>query len=353
MEIITSQFTYEQLVEVGVGQGLNSHVFRAFDRQHGGEIAVKEIPKTSFPDPTQYFREAAAMRNADCPNVVPIRVASAAGDRICIVMPYLRNGSLLDRIKHGPITLKESVHVGQGMLKGLGQIHMGGLIHFDVKPSNILFSEIGEALVADLGQARHAGMHGVTPVPPMYFSARPPETILGRVGTSAVDIYQAGVTIYRAVNGEPNYQEQLAAMNDDTELEAAILNGTFPHRDGYLPHVPRWMRLAINKAMSVDPAQRFHSPSLFMEALGKPIRLDWEVTLRGGGEIDWTVNRRKKPSLLVRLRGAGTNWNVEVYTTQNGGMQRAKDRKVTWRSHLKRKDALKYLRALFHSLERS
>lgn len=353
MEQVTSHFTYEQLDEVGVGQGLNSHVFRAFDRQHGGEIAVKEIPKANFPDPAEYFREAAAMRNADCPNVVPIRVASAAGDRICIVMPYLRNGSLLDRIEHGPITLKAAVRVGQGMLKGLGQIHIAKLIHFDVKPSNILFSEIGEALVADFGQARHAGMYGVTPVPPMYFRARPPEAILRRVGSSAVDIYQASVTLYRAVNGEPAYNEQLAAFNDDAEFEAATVNGTFPDRDGYLPHVPRWMRAVLTKAMSVEPSQRFHSASQFMQALGKPIGLDWHVVIRPGGEIDWSVNRRKKPCLLVQLRGAAKNWNVEVYTTQNGGALRAKDRNVIWRSHLKRKEAIKYLRAMFHSLERS
>src|SRR5580700_10774346 len=103
MEEITSQFVYKQLAQVGVGQGMNSQVFRAFDSQHGGEIAVKEIPKVSFPNPIDYFREAAAMRSADSPNVVPVHVASAAGDRICIVMPYFRLGSLLDRIKNGPI----------------------------------------------------------------------------------------------------------------------------------------------------------------------------------------------------------------------------------------------------------
>src|SRR5947209_7283563 len=83
---------------------------------------------------------------------------------------------------------------------GVGQIHISGLIQFDVKPSNILFSDIGEAIVADFGQAKPATSHGTTPVPPMYFRSRPPETIRYRHGTSVSDIYQAGVTLFRAVN---------------------------------------------------------------------------------------------------------------------------------------------------------
>jgi hypothetical protein len=55
MEEVTSEFSYTQLAEVGVGQGRNSKVFRAFDSQHGGEIAVKEIPKKDFPDSAKWF----------------------------------------------------------------------------------------------------------------------------------------------------------------------------------------------------------------------------------------------------------------------------------------------------------
>jgi len=351
MEVITSEFVYEQIQQIGVGQGLNSTVFRANDLQHGGEIAVKEIPKADFPDPSEYFREARSMYRADCPNVVPIRVASAAGDRICIVMPYLKNGSLADRIKSGPISLKEVVRVGQGTLKGIGQIHIAGIIHFDVKPSNILFSDVGEAMVSDFGQARHAGTHGVTIVPPMYFQSRPPEAILLRHATTLADVYQAGLTLYRAVNGEPFYQSQLAAVGV-ANLEAAIISGQFPDREDYLPHIPRWMRKAINKAMSVNPAERFQSPNDFMQAIGRGIRLNWQVTIRPNNEIDWAADRSGLPGLLVRLRGANRDWNVEVYTFQNGRSPRAKDRNVLWRFGLSRRQAIKYLRSLFHSLER-
>src|SRR5713101_1928278 len=307
MEVISCAFVYEQLEEVGAGEGLNSRVFRANDHQHGGEIAVKEIPKTKFADPSTYFAEAKAMNEADCPNVLPIRVASATGDRICIVMPYLRKGSLLRRIKSAPLSLKDTVQVAHGMLKGLGQIHQKGMIHFDVKPSNILFSDTNEALVADFGQACRVGLGGVVQVPLMYFRARPPETIIHRHGTSAVDIYQAGVTLYRAVNGEPVYEEQIACF-DDAGLEAAILSGDFPNRQGYLPHVPLWIRKVLNKAMSIDPAKRFHSASDFMHDFGKRINLNWRTTFCGGGEIDWVADRRNRRSLLIRLRGSGNSW---------------------------------------------
>jgi serine/threonine protein kinase len=186
----------------------------------------------------------------------------------------------------------------------------------------------------------------------MYFRARPPETIIHRHGTSAVDIYQAGVTLYRAVNGEPVYEEQIACF-DDAGLEAAILSGDFPNRQGYLPHVPLWIRKVLNKAMSIDPAKRFHSASDFMHDFGKRINLNWRTTFCGGGEIDWVADRRNRRSLLIRLRGSGNLWDVEQYTLHPDEGPRAQDKHVTWRRKHQRKAAIKYLRALFRSLERA
>lgn len=350
LEVVTSEFDYEQLEEVGIGQGRNSRVFRAFDPQQGGEIAVKEIPKTNFPDPAAYFGEAQAMRRADCPNVVPIRAASTAGDRICLVMPYLRNGSLLTRIQNGPLRPKDAIRVGQGMLKGLSQIHIANVIHFDLKPSNVLFSDTDEALIADFGQSRVASASGATPIPSLYIPAMPPEAFQRRHGDRLSDIFQAGLTLYRALNGEPNYSDQLAACSD---IPTEICRGRFPDRDGYLPHVPRWLRLVVNKAMKVDPANRHASASDFAMALGRhPINLDWIATPNGADSMDWEAARKNKPNFVVRrFRRSGAN-SIEVYT-RTGKVLRAKDKTVLWRSGLDEKAATEYLKSLFRTMEQA
>ena len=164
MDVVTSKFEYRQIREIGAGQGLNSTVYLAHDPQLGGDIAVKEIPKSSFPSASDWFAEAQSMYASDCPNVVPIRVASAATDHICLVMPFLKRGSLQDRIETVPLSLKECIRVGQGILSGLRQIHIAKVIHLDVKPTNILFADNDDILVADFGQARDLDPSGVSRV---------------------------------------------------------------------------------------------------------------------------------------------------------------------------------------------
>lgn len=322
----------------------------------GGEIAVKEIPTSHFPDPTHYFIEAQAMRRAHCPNVVGIKAASTAGDRICLVMEYLRNGSLQTRIQNGPLSLTEVIRVGQGMLKGLSQIHVGGIIHFDIKPSNVLFSPTNEAMLADFGQSRPAHTSGATPIPSLYIPAMPPETILTRHGDRLSDIFQAGLTLYRAVNGDPFYDAQIHSIAD---VKGAICRGKFPNRDSYLPHVPRWVRLVINRAMKVDPAKRYASASDFANALGRhPIKMNWTATPNGLGGMDWVAPRKGQSDLLVRSISTSGGYSVEVYTRTGGGILRAKEKQVSWRPLgtdplLTESEATSYLRDLFQSKEQA
>ena len=243
MTTISTQFEYEPIREIGVGQGRNSKVFLANDPATGGQIAVKEIAKSDFPDAAAYFKEAQSMKAAECPNVMPINICCQTATNVCIVMPFLKNGSLTDRIATSPLSLYECVRIGQGMLAGLAQIHHSAkIIHFDVKPSNILFADNDDVLVADFGQSRFIDAMGLSAIPTMYVLAMPPEAISARVGSFVSDVYQAGLTLYRMVNGNQFFEEQLATYPDAAALQPAIVAGKFPQRDSFLPHVPKWMR---------------------------------------------------------------------------------------------------------------
>lgn len=335
---------YEKRTRIGVGQGQNSEVWCSDEPQLGGQVAVKEIPKAKLGNtPADFFTEAQAMFCSEHPNVVPLRYACDAGSHISLVMPYFPKGSLLDKIRLAPLQLSEVRRIGQEILAGVGRIHSAGSIHFDLKPSNVLFSDGDVAMVADFGQARKFNLStGAVTAPPLYDDAMPPETLSLGSGTIQSDLFQVGLLLYRAANGEPFYKPQVPKVNIDDK----ILRGVFPDRKAFLPHVPRRLRSLIRKALKVDPAERFSSASEMSTALGRvPVDIDWESSPLGTNGLKWRAMRNDRPALIVNLIEDKQSHAVELYTESAAGL-RARD-KASWRTGLTRSDAFDHLELIF------
>lgn len=351
---VVSEYCYNRSKRIDNNQGKNSDgVFLARDPALGGDVAVKEIKKSRFKnDISKYFEEAQAMFGSDHPNVVPIRVATQTTDTVCLVMPYYKNGSLSDRINAGPISPREVCRIGRQLLSGIAAIHAAGLFHFDVKPSNVLFSDRGLAMVADFGQARRIDASGVvSPMPGMYRFALPPEFFLGGVGTPESDIFQVGLTLYRAANGDPFFKEQRARYGTLDEIKQAVISGKLPKRDAFVAHVPDSLRRVIRKAMSVEKAKRFRSAVEFSNALGQvTCENDWCTTPKPDNECEWVSKREGRPSLLVELSANGTGWDVSLFTLSGKTMKRKKDT-AKWGNGLSRSAAEKHLRTIFADME--
>jgi eukaryotic-like serine/threonine-protein kinase len=339
---VCASLDYTKVRQIGIGKGLNSKVFLIDDHQLAGTLVAKEIPKSDFPAPDAFFKEAQRVFLAAHPNVVPIQYACAAGpDHVSLVMPYFRNGSLADKIENGPLTEKETVRVGVGVLAGLAHIHSKNLVHFDVKPSNVLFSDAAEPMVADFGQTRELGPLGISKAPPLYPNAFPPEVYAGGVGTVQTDVFHVGLLLYRAVNGEPHYSGQVPA--DDVEHKRKTLKGKFPDRTRFMPHVARQLRVVIRKALRVAPSQRYATATQMASALGRvQLGPPWQVTVVGN-ETTWTWERDPAPQVIVRLRQSGTLNSVDVYTLSGSAVARQKDSKKFKRSGLGADAAWKHL----------
>jgi serine/threonine protein kinase len=342
---------YERIRQIGVGQGMNSEVWLARDTQHDGIVAVKEIPKKKLRDAgvKNVFQEAQIMFAARHPqNVVPILYAGEIPntDSIGLAMPYYQNGSLQDRLLTGPVTLLEAVRVGLAMLTGLSSLHAKDIRHFDLKPSNILFDNQDVPLVADFGQARAAATFGKVALPAMYSHGIPPEFFSTNVGGVATDIYHAGVTLYRAVNGHPFFAAQ--KIKDPAKLKTQVLAGKFPRRDRFLEHVPKAVRTLIRKAMSVNEADRFRSASDMWAALANcPITHNWTTKIGSDGECSWECpNRGSKTGFYVELSKSGQRWNVDALTV-GSGRRRCKEKCLKGAT---RGDAERHLKTLFETL---
>lgn len=344
---VMASLEYEKKYRIGIGQGQNSEVWRADEPQLGGQVAVKEIPQAKLGNtPAEFFAEAQAMFKAAHPNVVPVRYACSAGNNVSLVMPFFNEGSLLDRIRKKPLSLLEVRRVGIGILAGLGCIHAAGSIHFDVKPSNVLFTDDNVPMVADFGQARKFNpATGAVTVPDLYEDAMPPETLNNGVGTVHSDIFQMGLLLYRACNGEAEYQPQIPKVN----LDDKILKGLFPNRKEFLPHVPKRMRTVIRKALRVDPSQRFANAAEMSKALARiPIDLDWQANPLGSTGIEWRAKRGSQPDLIFRMVEDGATYNVETYTDAGVGLRKRETKE--WKKGLSRSDAFAYLDDIFSAL---
>ena len=195
--------SYTKVRQIGVGQGMNSEVYLADDPQLGGQVAAKEIDKADFANPAAYFEEAQAMFAVAHDNVVAVQYACETPTTISLVMPYFRNGSLADRIQDRPLQLSEVQRIAQGVLAGLAHIHLAGFIHFDLKPSNVLFSNKDRPMVADFGQSRAIAPTGVVTVPPLYMVSQPPETISTGVATRLQTSIKSVLLMYRIIKQRP------------------------------------------------------------------------------------------------------------------------------------------------------
>lgn len=343
--------SYTKIRRIGVGQGMNSEVFLATDPQLGGQVAAKEIEKTRFANPNSYFAEAQTMFATAHDNVVAVQYACQTATTISLVMPYFRNGSLADRIQDRPLQLSEVLRVVQGVLSGLAHIHLAGFIHFDVKPSNVLFSNTNRPMVADFGQSRAIAGSGVVTVPPLYMVSQPPETIYTGVATQLADIYHVGLMMYRALNGDALFTSQIPPAVP--VLRAQIAAGKFPNRKRFMPHVPSRIRTLVRKALQVNPGERFQSTTDMADALSRArLILDWSAEPLSVGGYRWRAVRDGQCDLVVELVEQNGQWCVETFTGKKGEPRRAKEKSKNWRSGLSLDAAHKHLKDVFERLLR-
>lgn len=325
-------------------------VYLADDSQLGGQVAAKEIEKGRFANAAAYFDETQTMFAVAHDNVIAVQYACQTPDIISLVMPYYQNGSLADRIQDRPLQLSEVLRIAQGVLAGLAHIHLRGYIHFDVKPSNVLFSNKNRPMVADFGQSRAISPTGVVMVPPLYMSAQPPETINTGIATTVADIYHVGLLMYRAVNGDDFYKAQTPGP---ATVMTKIARGKFPDRNRFMPHIPQRIRTLIRKAIRINPDERFQTATEMADALtGVNLELDWSVEPILLGGFRWRAARPGQCDLVVELRDTGGTCSIETCTEKKGEPRRAKNKKDNWRTGLAVSDAYVHLEDVFErSLE--
>jgi serine/threonine protein kinase len=234
-------------------------------------------------------------------------------------MPFYHRGSLGDLLHQRYPTVREIITMGCQVLSGLHNIHSKGLIHFDVKPDNILLSDRGEALVADFGLAKQMNFMSIALQDRFYNKMVPPEGTRGDQFDRTFDIYQFGLTLYRMCNGNADYYRQYNAYGvganfDRLRFRDDVRNGDFPDRSLFPAHIPQRLRTIIRKCIEVDPADRYGSAIDLANALADvegPI-LDWRFSQMGDTNESGT---------LLEF-SAAANGATQCFKTVGGGQRR-------------------------------
>jgi serine/threonine-protein kinase len=228
------------------------------------------------------------------------------------------------------------------VLRGLEYAHSKEILHRDIKPANILIGETGDGKLSDFGlaiplKAINAGTLNIKGYAYVYHQA--PEVLERRSYSILSDIYACGITLYRLVNGDA----YLPAPDIAYDVGNLILNGKFPDRDKYREFVPKNLRSLINKAMSIDPLNRFQSARDMRHAL-EQILIDknWVERVLPHG-MRWTCAWNGKYYEVSRTQDRN-KWSVIVRKGNTKANLRT-DNKLSVRS-LTRSDAEKVTRRI-------
>ena len=131
-------------------------VYKARDSEEDRQVAVKVLSPTLVKDPkfkSRFEREVKVLQTLTHPNIVSILDYGEINGTHFIVMPLFTSGTLNDKLEAGPLTPKETSRLMDEISDALAHAHEHGIVHRDMKPSNILMDEEGNSLLTDFGLA--------------------------------------------------------------------------------------------------------------------------------------------------------------------------------------------------------
>jgi serine/threonine protein kinase/Tol biopolymer transport system component len=251
-----------RIVEI-LGQGGMGSVYRAVDENLGVDVAVKENLFTTDEYARQFRLEAVILANLRHPNLPRVTDHFVIGDQgQYLVMDYIEGEDLRQRMeRQGNITEDDAILLGAAMCDALMYLHTRKppILHRDIKPGNVKITPDGHIFLVDFGLAKvlHGSQATTTGARAMTPGYSPPEQYGTARTDPRTDVYSLGATLYAALTGIIP-EDGLARAMDNTQLTPLRKRNS---------KVSRRLAAAIEKAMGVDPADRFQTGEEFKRAL--------------------------------------------------------------------------------------
>ncbi|MEB3022136.1 serine/threonine-protein kinase [[Mycobacterium] crassicus] len=298
-----------------IGRGGFGVVYRCVQVSLDRTVAVKVLTADLDQENLDRFiREQRAMgRLSGHPNIVNVlQIGTTASGRPFLVMQYHPHGTLDALIrKHGPLDWSRVLRSGVKLAGALETAHEAGVLHRDVKPANILYTEYGEPALTDFGIARVAGgfetRAGLVAGTPAFTA---PEVLSGAIPSVASDLYGLGATLFCALTGHAAFERR----SGESLIAQFVRLSSAPVPDLGKLDIPDALSQAVEQAMAADPADRPASAAEFGAELceiGRRIGMGGEaMALRLDAAADALLTGAAPSTAVSGLRSTFSKFTV-------------------------------------------
>ena len=257
----------EYVIDGQLGEGGMGIVFRAI-HENGGVVALKVIKPGLVADANtarRFAREARAAGEVKHPHLIEVIDAGDVDAIGYLAMHYVPGKSLDDRIRdHGPLPLGDMTRIVSEIASALDALHAAGLVHRDVKPSNILLDEERGALLTDFGLAKRRDYSMLTAPGQMLGTLDyiAPEMLRGSEPGASADLYALGCVVFECLAGTPPF-----GGRSMFEVCMAHLGDEPPDPCAARDDAPPGLSAAVLSALAKEPDDRPASATAYAEML--------------------------------------------------------------------------------------
>jgi serine/threonine protein kinase len=243
-DVIDGRYVVDELL----GRGGMAEVYRARDIEADRRVALKVLRAVEPRDARRFRSEVDVLARLDHPGLVKLRGSGSHGGVPYLVLDLAEGHTLAAELAGGPLAEERAVAVAEQVAEALAHAHAIGVVHRDVKPSNILCDERGHARLADFGIARLAGTPSLTGTGQMIGSLPylAPEQVEGDGAGPPADVYALGLVLIECLSGRPCYP--------GGQFDAAVAR---LHRPPAVPDgTPQWLGALLTAMTERSPARR-------------------------------------------------------------------------------------------------
>lgn len=268
-------------IEAELGHGASSVVYRARDIFLDRTVALKVLSGVLATDPAfrqRFQQEARLAARLNHPHIVTIYdIGNFPDGRAYISMRLLEGKNLADVIaQRAPLPLQEVVPIVRQLAEALDYTHQEGLVHRDVKPSNVIVGAGDWVTLTDFGIARaletaRLTLPGMALGTPRYMA---PEQVRGEDVTAATDIYALGVIAFEMLAGRPPFE------GDGTALMYKIVHESPPTLSQLNGQVSAEITTVLHRALAKTAEERWESAGAFAAALATAAQVEPDATVK-------------------------------------------------------------------------
>lgn len=292
-----------------IARGGMGVVWRALDIEKDEFVAIKAVSNDLISDSAFKARikdEARRHLRLRHPNIVPVLDVFEFRDETCIIMELI-DGTSLDSLlankKDNRLDKEEAILIVQDILNALDYAHQAGIVHRDVKPSNVLLRKHNRALLIDFGIALAVGEERRTRTgqivgTPLYMS---PEQITNPTHIDhRSDVYSTGCVLYEMLSGRPPFVQGQDGVGDtDFAIQEAHVKIRPTNLRNHIPDIPAYLDELVMEALEKNPDQRIPGCREFVRLLEQAGKYPDDA--QDDRDLEDAQNRHRKIKQIVGL----------------------------------------------------